>query len=315
MNRSIRKILIGLTMVTTLSGCSLFNTSDKPLVIATLFPQYSFAKEIAGDLIQLEFLLPIGTSPHSYEPTPQKVLKMNQADLLIYTSETLEPWIHEFVVDSPNRLGVALDLSTNITLHEGEEHEEDHSETSIDHDHEVDPHFWTDPNNDVIMVNDIKNALIELLPESEAIIEENAANLTSELSALHDAFIDLMTYATVDTIIYGGHFAFGYLAERYGISYVTPYKGFSMSESPNAAAIAELIDTMQAIGSQVIYSAELEGTAIANAIKDQVDDAILLNLYPGENVSLNQWNENLSYIDIAYLNLENLKIGLGYQKP
>ena len=316
MKKTITTLLLGMVATMTLSGCSLFRESDKPLVIATLFPQYSFAKSLAGEYVDVELLLPIGTSPHSFEPTPQKVIKMNQADLFMYSSETLEPWVHEFVVDSPNHQGTVLDLSQNITL--GEEEHEGSEEASLedehDHDHGVDPHYWTDPLNNLIMIDDIEAALINLLPDYQTEIASNASALKEEINQLHTDYLDLMTYATVNTIIYGGHFAFGYLAHRYGIEYVTPYSGFSLSASPNAAAIAELIDTMQLLGTNVIYSAELEGTAIANAIKDQVEDAVLLNLYPGENVSLNQWNQGLTYQAIARLNLENLKIGLGYQK-
>ncbi|NCA96504.1 MAG: hypothetical protein EOM74_05935 [Methanomicrobia archaeon] len=69
MKKTITTLLLGMVATMTLSGCSLFRESDKPLVIATLFPQYSFAKSLAGEYIDIELLLPIGTSPHSFEPT------------------------------------------------------------------------------------------------------------------------------------------------------------------------------------------------------------------------------------------------------
>ena len=67
-------------------------SEEKIKIIATLFPQYDFAKQIGGDKVEVSLLLTPGTETHTYEPTPQDIINVNKADLYIYTGKYMEPW-------------------------------------------------------------------------------------------------------------------------------------------------------------------------------------------------------------------------------
>ena len=77
-------------------GCA-GRESEKTSVVATLFPQYDLAREIAGDRADVELLLDFGADAHSYDPTPADVMKIANADLFIYTGEEMELWAEQLL--------------------------------------------------------------------------------------------------------------------------------------------------------------------------------------------------------------------------
>jgi zinc transport system substrate-binding protein len=82
-------------------------------VIATLFPQYDFARQIAGDRADVKLLLPPGVESHAFEPTPSDVIAINEADVFIYTGEYMEPWAHKIAESIEGDVLVA-DVSLGI---------------------------------------------------------------------------------------------------------------------------------------------------------------------------------------------------------
>ena len=153
-------LLLLLTLTTgLLSGCgqdsskeNMIDTdSDKLTVIATLFPQYDFAREIAGDKADIKLLLPPGMESHSFEPTPGDIITIHNSDIFLYTGDEMEPWVSGIVENingmeesENNKSGhssktpVIADLSHGIELHK-DEHDHDHGEELCEdeiHDHE-----------------------------------------------------------------------------------------------------------------------------------------------------------------------------------
>ena len=61
-------------------------------IVATLFPQYDFARQIAGDKANITLLLPPGTESHGFDPKPGDMHEIYKADLFIYTGAVMEPW-------------------------------------------------------------------------------------------------------------------------------------------------------------------------------------------------------------------------------
>ena len=132
------------TLVINFSNVKKFGNSEKIEVIATLFPQYDFAKQIGGDKVNVTLLLPPGTESHTYEPTPQDMIQINDSDLFIYTGKEMEPWASYLISGIRENINV-LDLSTTVKLINTEEFEEEHLEHNI-HEHEEMEH--TDDDND-----------------------------------------------------------------------------------------------------------------------------------------------------------------------
>jgi zinc transport system substrate-binding protein len=92
------QILTVLLSVSLLSACARSKDSSgedrsgRLIVVATLFPLYDFARNIAGDRADVRLLLPPGSEPHSFEPKPADIVMLNRADIFIYTNRFMEPW-------------------------------------------------------------------------------------------------------------------------------------------------------------------------------------------------------------------------------
>ena len=131
-----------------LSGClgreEKAYTDDKLLIVTTLFPQYDFAKQVAGNRAEVKLMLAPGVDAHTYEPTPSDIIMLNKADIFIYTGDEMEPWVRTILdsVDNKNLLVVDAGISVTDRIKEDEGDnlvlsEEDHEEDQDNHeDHE-----------------------------------------------------------------------------------------------------------------------------------------------------------------------------------
>ena len=146
-----------------LSGCAqpVQTQQGKLHIVATLFPQYDFARQIAGNRAQVTMLLPVGMDTHSYDPTPADILSVQNADLFVYTGEQMESWAHRIVAGVDAEQLQVVDISKGITLLQVTHNAQETDEQEQDgHDHTYDPHIWTSPKNAQMMVQTLLEAII-----------------------------------------------------------------------------------------------------------------------------------------------------------
>ena len=316
---------------------------DKLQIITTLFPQYDFVRILAGDRVDVRLILPPGIEPHAFEPTPKDVVAIGQADLFIYTGDAMEPWAGRILEGIGTNGPQVVDASTGITLSrevhaEGEEdHDHDHAAEDADHedadhedadhedaDHEdadhadadhdhadgVDPHIWLDPVLAIQMVHTIADALVKADPAGESLYRANETRHVGELEAFDADAKAVFQKVKTRTIVYGGHFAFGYFARHYGLEHVSPYTGFSPDAEPTPKRIAELIDRMKDAGATTIYFEELVDPKVAEVIADATGSEMVL-LHGAHNVTTQELDAGVSYLEIMRANLKKLGKGLG----
>ena len=321
-------VFVLMSFVVLLVGCDTDSqtgtVSDKLQIVTTLFPQYDFARVIGGDKVDVTLLLPAGMESHSYEPTPADIIKINKADLFIYTGESMEQWAHSIIESVDSNEVYVLDVSKNVPLlapnstvednhdHEDENHDHDaeveagHDHSEGDgHNHTYDPHIWTSPKNAMIMVNNILEALCEVDPENADYYKDNANAYLAELEELDHELKDVVANAKRDTIYHGGRFAMQYLTNQYGIHYVSaPFEA-----EPSAALVAQMIKEIKEQNIPVIYYEELVDPKISQMISDETGAKMLL-LHSCHNVSKEDFNNGVTYLSLMKQNVENLKVGL-----
>lgn len=288
-------------------------SQEKIKVITSLFPQYDFTKEIGGDLVDVSLLLPPGVEPHSFEPSPGDIIKIENSDLFIFTGEYMEPWALRIADNIKNQDVYVLDISSNISLLDEDHYGCSHSSCNHNHNSQVDPHIWLDPINAQVMVDNILESLVALDPENKDFYKANADAYKEELDKLHNEFLESFKNISSDTIISGGHFAFGYFVERYNLNHISPYEGFSPNAEPSPRKIIELIENIQESDAKAIFHEELIDPKVSKLLRDETGSQLLL-LHGAHNLSRDEINSNLTYLDIMYNNLDNLKIGLGYNE-
>jgi zinc transport system substrate-binding protein len=286
--------------------------SGKLVVVATLFPLYDFAKNVAGNRADISLLLPPGMEPHGFEPRPADILKLNSADLFIYTSPEMEPWAVNLLKGLQNRKIEAVNASLGIVpdrMQAGKEPGPEHrGHPGHDHETVADPHLWLDFTNAMRMVDNIRDGLIRKDPAGREIYEKNAAAYNEKLKDLDSRYRTALQPCRVRSIISGGHFAFHYLARRYGLEYDSVY-GFSPDAEPTPGSIARVARTLKQKGSRYLFYEELLDPRVARTIASETG-ASLLRLHGAHNLTREEFDRGETFIGIMNGNLENLKTGL-----
>lgn len=281
------KKLLCLFLLLLLTSCAAPAQENETVdVVATLFPQYDFTREIAGDLANVTLLLPPGAESHSYEPTPSDLLALERADLVLYTGGEMEPWAEQIV---PEETLVNAAERVSLRAH--------------------DPHVWTDPQNAVLMAERITDALCAADPTHAAQYRENAAVYLEKLHVLDCAFATAVDSAARKTVVFGGRNAFSYLTERYGLSAVSAYDSCGHESEPSAGAVAEVIDRVKQDAIPVVYYEELVEPKVARLIAEETGAELLL-LHSCHNVTQAELDAGVSYLSLMQQNLEHLTKGL-----
>jgi zinc transport system substrate-binding protein len=286
-------------------------------VVTTLFPLYDFAMNVGGNLVQVELLVPPGMEPHSFEPKPADIRHINSADIFICTGKVMEPWIEDVLKGVSNKDLLVVDTSTGIVLSEGGETYENHkggrnSDTlggKYSGARGKDPHIWLDFANAQTMVENILNGYITKDPANRHIYLKNAEAYGSQLDLLDKRYRDELATCRKDTIVHGGHFAFGYLARRYQLRYLSAYRGFSSNTEPTPGDIMKLIQNLREHHLNYIFFEELVSPTVAETIARETG-AKLLILHGAHNISKDEWDKHVTFLSLMEDNLKNLKTGL-----
>lgn len=289
---------------------------QKIQIVTTLFPLYDFAKHIGKDKVEVSLLLPPGVEAHSFEPKPSDIATINQADIFIYTGKFMEPWAEDIIKGLTGENITVVDSSSGINLMKEEEHESEHAnehEEEHGHEHEgVDPHIWLDFDNDQKIIQTITTALSEKDPANTASYQKNADEYQKKLVSLDEEYKKTLAQCKMKEIVYGGHYAFGYLANRYGLTYLAA-QGVSPDAEPTAQDLIQLVEQIKKDDIKYVFYEELTSPKIAETLANETKTQLLL-LNAAHNVSKENFEKNVSFLSIMEDNLINLKIGLQCMK-
>jgi zinc transport system substrate-binding protein len=276
--------------------------SGKIKIITTIFPLYDFVRNIGGDKVDVMLLLPPGIEPHTFEPKPRDVILISQSDIFLYTGIYMEAWVPGITKSLNNKRILISDAGANLnfiqTRSEG-------TDTNLD---TVDPHVWLDFGNAEIMTENIAGLLSRADPVNRTYYQSNAGRYKSLLSGLDEKYRTELSLCQKRDIVYAGHYAFGYLARRYNLSYQAA-QGVSPDAEPTAKDLSGLIRQVRENNIKYIYYEELTSPKIAEILAAETGTKLLM-LNAAHNVSKEQINKGISYLDIMENNLQNLKTGL-----
>ncbi|OPY64235.1 MAG: High-affinity zinc uptake system binding-protein ZnuA precursor [Syntrophorhabdaceae bacterium PtaU1.Bin034] len=293
--------------------------SEKLKVVVTLFPLYDFSKNIAGDRAQVSLLLPPGVEVHSFEPRPGDIIKMKEADIFIYTGDAMEPWVQRLLPSvGSDRLKV-IDASKGIALakigpHDnegdhGHHHEGEHEGEEDHHDHgDLDPHIWLDFANAQKMVDTIADGLAAKDTAHKELYGRNATAYKEKLASLDQRYRETLATCEKRHIIHGGHFAFNYLARRYGLEYESAYPG-SPDTEPSVRRLVELRKKLKKHGLDTVYFEELINPRTAEVIAKETGSK-LLKLHGAHNVTKEEMDQGVTFLQLMEHNLTSLRLGL-----
>ena len=309
--KSITRITALLTAAATalcLCSCASQNEADnkdsqKLKIISTVFPPYDLARQIAGDNADISILLPPGSESHTYEPTAKEIIEIQNCDIFLYIGGENEQWAEKIISSNKSDSVKTVKLIDCVkTLEEAELHEEEHS-------HETDEHIWTSPKNEQLMLTAVYDAICEADPENKAVYTKNKDSYNEQLTELDKAYKEAVGNAKNKTIIMADKFPFRYLAEEYGLDFYAAFSSCSDESEPSAAAMTSLISTIKELKIPVVYYLEFSSTKVADTLCSETGASSLM-LHSCHNVSKEDLDKGISYVDLMKQNLENLKTAL-----
>ena len=311
-------------------------------VAATIFPYYDFLRQIGGDRIGLQLVVPAGMDSHSFEPTPADMIAMQEADILVCNGGAMEQWVSQVLssLDTGDRKVLTMMDYVDVVeeeLVEGMEdadHGHDHSheeDEAYDHSREGDPdvggqavfdpedghaleiaydeHIWTSPVNAITIVEILCDALSQVDPENREYFEANAAAYTQELADLDARFRRIVENGKRRMFVVADKFPLRYFADTYGLSYRAAFSGCSTDTEPSAKTIAYLIDQVREQEIPAVYYLELSSHRTAEIIGEETGAASLL-FHSCHNVTRREFDGGVSYLQLMNQNAVNLEIGL-----
>lgn len=213
--------------------------SDVPVIAATTFPLADILRNLAGDALTVEQLIPTGTDPHTFEPTPSIAESVMRADVVYAIGYDYDSWVTEFV-----------DADTDVANLAGEiaERRTGDADTAI----YIDPHYWLSAPNVQSMARLAARDLSSRFPVHKAAIQ---ANLTTYLALLEtvDADIRATLDAATQKQIVTQHDAWYYFANEYGLTSLGTFEE-TAEEEPSARHLIALADAMRAASVHTIYA-------------------------------------------------------------
>ena len=320
----------GLICGSLLTGCGTGRAEDasekaqddgRISVVTTIFPQYDFVRQIAGDSVDLKMLLKPGEETHSYEPTPQDIIAIQNSDIFIYVGGENDAWVEDILDSMPDAGMHTLKLIDCVdTVEEehvegmqeqpGHSHEEEEyhgDETEEAHSvHEIDEHVWTSPVNASAIVDEIKELLAQTDPDNRQRYEENAEAYEAELAALDAAFREVVDNAGRRLVIFGDRFPFRYFADEYGLDYYAAFPGCASDTEPSAAVMAFLINKVAEEKVPAVLKMELSNENIANAIAEATGTEVR-TFYSCHNLTAQEFENGETYLSMMQKNVETLK--------
>lgn len=323
MKRRLFSLLLALMVLFSLTACGKNPAKDdtKLQVACSLFPYYDFVRAIGGTFVQPQLLIPAGRETHSFEPTPLDVIKMSQADVLIYNGGEGELWVEEILSASGENIGQVVCMMDHAQalieeeVVEGMEHDHTHEHAHqhgehCDHDEiTYDEHIWTSPLQAMTLCRVICEALCTADPDHSSDYRANLEGYLEQLRQLDASFQQVVQQRSRDLLVFGDRFPLVYFCQAYGLNYRAAFHGCASDTEPSLTTLKYLIDRVREEQIPVVYTIELSSRKIAEAIAETTG-AKVLTFHSCQTVTRQEFDAGATYLSLMEQNVSVLKEGL-----
>ena len=334
--------IFGLVLVVGLLAFLVLNREKfeqkKYSVVSTSFPGYDFARAVTKNTnISTKMLVKPGAETHTYEPTPQDIIDIKNADMFIYVGGDSDTWVEKILkdVDTKKTHVVKLvDLVSTVEeeivegMEDEDEHEHDHDhdhkhdhdhDHKHDHDHdheshahkhdhdeeeegpEIDEHVWTSPKKAMEIVKKIADVASEIDVAEKNKIDDNAEKYVAEIAQV-DKDLHQAIDGKISEIVVADRFPFRYFADEFGLKYAAAFSGCSEQTEASAKTISFLINKVKQDKVKKIYKIELSNGKIAETVSKDTG-AEVLELHSAHNVTAEDFSKGVTYVDLMKRNL------------
>lgn len=335
-NRKISRCLVILTMAASillLSACGSeagADTENNELqVVATIFPEYDWVKEILGQQLEntdLTLLLGNGVDMHSFQPTMEDILKVSTCDVFIYVGGESDSWVADVLkgAGNPDRKAINLmevlgDKAKEEEVVEGMQDEDGHTHGDdaelhhhSDDDLEYDEHVWLSLKNASLFCDTIAEVLGEADPEHQELYQANAAAYKEKLAQLDEEYQNTVDRSSLKTVLFADRFPFRYLTDDYGLTYYAAFTGCSAETDASFDTITFLAGKLDELDLPVVFTIENSDGKVAKAVIENTKNKNqkILSLDSMQATTAEAAANGSTYLSIMESNLEILKEAL-----
>ncbi|MGW2744845.1 metal ABC transporter substrate-binding protein [Streptomyces sp. NPDC001450] len=298
---------LGLATLSACSGASAAGNTSRFDVVASFYPMAFLAERIGGSHVHVTTLTSPGQEPHDLEISPQQIAGLGESDAVLYL-KNLQPSVDDAVAQSP--VQTKIDAASLTTLEEHGNEVGGHAAAHDTHEGEEsggkDPHIWLDPVRYAQVAEGVGKAFEKADPNHAADYRKNTAALVKKLDDLNTRFKDGLANSRTKVFI-TTHAAFGYLAERYGLT-EEAINGLDPESEPSAARVKDLETMAKADGVTTVFYETLVSDRTAKTV---AGDAGLRTdvLDPLEGIT--KKSRGTDYFSVQEANLKALQQALG----
>jgi zinc/manganese transport system substrate-binding protein len=227
-------------------------------------------RQVGGQRVEVESILPNNADAHDFEPRPEDIIKVEDAEAVFTHGLHLDEWANDLIENSGSDAHVFV-VTDGIETLDSEEEEFA----------EGDPHVWFDPTRAQQMVENIAAGLSAVDPDGTESYQQRASAYNAQLSTLDQEIKDRIALIPEDQRkMVTNHDALGYYADRYGLTVVgTVFPGTDTRSEPSAREVAELVETIQEQGVKAIFAENVVNPALAEELANEAGVEIVDTLY------------------------------------
>jgi zinc transport system substrate-binding protein len=280
-----RIVLIIALAAGLLTGCGASSAGGKKTVVAAFYPLAYAAERVAAERYKIEDLTPPGSEPHDLELTPKAVGRIESADVVLYLSHGFQPAVSKAAEQASGRV---VDILQGLPLRSAHG-----QEAGL----RTDPHVWLDP----ILFGDVVRRIA-------ATLHGSPTPLLKELRALDRKYRRGLRHCARTEIV-TSHAAFGYLAQRYGLTQV-PITGLTPESEPTPRQLADVIKLVRRTHATTVFFERLVSPRLADTVAREVHARTAV-LDPIEGLTPTEQKRGDNYFTLMRQNLANLRAALG----
>ncbi|MEO0654665.1 MAG: zinc ABC transporter substrate-binding protein [Pseudomonadota bacterium] len=245
MSLSRRSFFASAALAAALSLPAAPTLADEPLtIVATTGMIADAARQVGGDLVEVQALMGPGVDPHAYRQTRSDIVALAGADLVLWHGLYLEAQMEDLMRDLETEnavVAVAETLPDNMLL--GHD----------DYDDKFDPHVWMNPNLWSRVVLSVRDAMIDVDPDSAETFTANADAHLGELQELARYTTNVLSSVPAESrVLLSAHDAFNYFGATYGFE-VMGIQGISTESEAGLQRIGDLVDMLVARDIRAVF--------------------------------------------------------------
>lgn len=290
-------------------------SSEKIQIVVSNFASYDFLRAIIGDNknIELTFLIGPGKDSHSYDPSAQDLIKIQNADLFVYVGGEMEKWSDKVLSSLDAQKNEIICISDFVKTIE--EKEVDGAEDDVDnddHEHEegaFDEHIWTSPENAISMINVLESSMEKIDSTNKSKYKENAEKYIAQIKDVDSKIQNIVDNRVRNRLVFADKMPMQYFIDYYGLEVSAAFDGCSTETEPSAGTIAYLQNKVKEEKIPVILYIELNPGKVAKTIADETETTAM-QIQTLHNVSLDDFNNEETWVSLMTRNLDVLKKAL-----